>query len=98
MEAVKAYELEVELARLMELMRTLELKLTEAKEAEAFLRREGNRRFYRTLSGLLVEVTREEALEHVERLKMAYERELKKLRERRGGIEKELKKLKVPLV
>ncbi len=98
MEAVKAYELEVELAKLLELMRTLELKLAEAKEAEAFLRGGKNRRLYRIMSGLLVEVTREEALEHVERLKIAYERELKKLRERKEEVEKELKKLKAPLV
>ena len=98
MEAVKAYELEIELAKVLELMRALELKLAEAKEAEAFLRGEKNRRLYHTMSGLLVEVTREEALEHVEKLKLAYERELKKLRARKDEIKKELKKLKAPLV
>ncbi|ASJ04498.1 MULTISPECIES: prefoldin subunit [Thermococcus] len=93
MELVRAYEKELELQRLRELRASLELKLAEVNEAKKYLK-SGDRKLYRLLSGLLVEVSGEEAREHLESIEMAYRRELERLKRREGEILEELQELK----
>jgi prefoldin beta subunit len=93
MELVRAYERELELRRLRELRASLELKLAEVEEAKKYLE-SGDRKLYRLLSGLLVEVSGEEAREHLESIKMAYMRELERLKRREREILAELQDLK----
>ena len=95
METVKAYELQRELARLKELRRSLELKLGELDYAEGIIAAsKSERRIYRAFSDLLVEITKDEAIEHIERMRLAYKREIERLKEREKGIMAELAKLK----
>ena len=95
MEAVKAYELEVELAKIRELRRTIELKLGELDYAEGIITStKAERRIYRVFSDLLVEITRDEAVEHIERMRLAYKREIERLKEREKEIMEELAKLR----
>ena len=98
MEAVKAYELEVELARIRELRRAVELKMAELDYAEGIITSaKSERKIYRTFSDLLVEISKEEAIEHIERMRLAYKREIERLKKREKEIMEELAKLKAPL-
>ncbi|WP_297520168.1 prefoldin subunit [Thermococcus sp.] len=95
MEAVKAYELETELARIRELRKTVELKLGELDYAEGVITAsKADRRIYRAFSDLLVEISKGEAIEHIERMRLAYRREIERLRKREKEIIEELAKLK----
>jgi len=96
LEAVRAYELELELQRLRELRRGLEVRLRELENAEEFLSSGRERKFYRAFSDLLVEVTRDEAEEHVERTMRGFRREIERLKEREKEILEELAKLRAP--
>ncbi|AFL94221.1 hypothetical protein containing prefoldin beta-like domain [Thermococcus cleftensis] len=93
MELVRAYEKERELQRLRELRASLELKLAEVNEAKRYLK-SGDRKLYRLLSGLLVEVSGEEAREHLESIEMAYRRELERLKRREEEVLGELRDLR----
>ena len=97
MEAIKAYELEMELARVRELRRAVELKMRELNYAEEVLGAgKRDRGIYRIFSDLLVEITKEEALEHIERMRRAYKRESERLKKKEREIMEELSKLKAP--
>ena len=95
MEAVKAYELETELAKVRELRRTIELKMGELDYAEEIVTStDSGRRVYRSFSDLLVEISREEAIEHIGKMRLTYRREIERLKEREKDILKELAKLR----
>ncbi len=97
MEALKTYELETELAKIRELRRAVELKVGELDYAEGIITAtKAERRIYRAFSDLLVEITRDEAVEHIERMRLAYKREIERLREREREIMEELAKLRAP--
>jgi prefoldin beta subunit len=95
MEAVKAYELQLELQQIKNLRQSLELKLKELDYAEGIITAlKSERKIYRALGDLIVEVTKEEAMEHIERSRLVYKREIEKLRRREKEIMEELSKLK----
>jgi len=96
MELVKAYELELELQRLRELRQGLELRIKELEYAEGVITSRSERRIYRNFSDLLVEITKEEAIEHIERMRLALKREIERLRKREREIMEELAKLRAP--
>ncbi|MBP1910878.1 prefoldin subunit [Thermococcus stetteri] len=98
MEAVKAYELQIELQQVRSLRQSLELKLKELEYAEGIITSlKSERKLYRALGDLLVEITKEEALEHIERSRLVYKREIERLKKREKEIMEELSKLKAPL-
>ena len=95
MEAVRAYGLELELQRLRELRKGLELKIKELDYAEGIINStKADRKLYRAFSDLLVEVTRDEAIEHIERMRLAYRREIERLKEKEKEIMEKLAELK----
>jgi prefoldin beta subunit len=95
MEAVRAYELQLELQQIKNLRQSLELKLKELDYAEGIITAlKSERKIYRALGDLIVEVTKEEAMEHIERSRLVYKREIEKLRRREKEIMEELSKLK----
>ena len=95
METVKAYELQLELQQVRELRKTLELKMKELDYAEGIITgTKSGRRIYRSFSDLLVEITKEEAIEHIERTRLAYKREIERLREKEREIMEKLSKLR----
>jgi len=96
MELMKAYELELELQRLRELRQGLELRIKELEYAEGVITSKSERRIYRNFSDLLVEITKEEAIEHIERMRLALKREIERLRKREKEIMEELAKLRAP--
>jgi len=96
MELMKAYELELELQRLRELRQGLELRIKELEYAEGVITSRSERRIYRNFSDLLVEITKEEAIEHIERMRLALKREIERLRKREKEIMEELAKLRAP--
>ncbi|WP_297548021.1 prefoldin subunit [Thermococcus sp.] len=94
MEAVKAYELQLELRQIRELRKAIELKIKELEYAEGIITAtKSERKLYRAFSDLLVEITKDEAIEHIERMRLVYKRELEKLKEREKKIMEELSKL-----
>ncbi|WP_297465595.1 prefoldin subunit [Thermococcus sp.] len=95
MEAVRIYELETELARIRELRRAIELKMKELEYAEGIITAaKSERKLYRAFADLLVEITKDEAIEHIERMRLAYKREIERLREREKEIMEEIARLK----
>ncbi|WP_457751788.1 prefoldin subunit [Thermococcus sp.] len=96
MELVKTYELELELQRLRELRQGLEIRIKELEYAEGVITSRSERRIYRNFSDLLVEITKEEAIEHIERMRLALKREIERLRKREKEIMEELAKLRAP--
>ncbi|WP_297469683.1 prefoldin subunit [Thermococcus sp.] len=94
MEAVKAYELQLELRQIRELRKAIELKMKELEYAEGIITAaKSERKLYRAFSDLLVEITKDEAIEHIERMRLVYKRELEKLKEKEKEIMEELSKL-----
>jgi len=94
-EAVRAYELQLELQQVRELRKTLELKMKELDYAEGIITgTKSERKIYRSFSDLLVEITKEEAIEHIERTRLAYKREIERLREKEREIMEKLSKLR----
>lgn len=94
MEAVRTYDLNLQLRQVRELRRTLELKLGELNHAAALIRSgKGNRKLFRAFADVLVEVTREEALEHIERTGLLYKSEIERLKRKEKELIKELSKL-----
>jgi len=96
MELMRTYELELELQRLRELRQGLELRIKELEYAEGVITSSSERRIYRNFSDLLVEITKEEAIEHIERMRLALKREIERLRKREKEIMEELAKLRAP--
>ena len=95
MEAVRAYELQLELQQVRELRKTLELKMKELDYAERIITgTKSERKIYRSFSDLLVEITKEEAIEHIERTRLAYKREIERLREKEREIMEKLSKFR----
>ncbi|WP_457742972.1 prefoldin subunit [Thermococcus sp.] len=95
MEAVKAYDLELQLRQLRELRQALELKMKELEYAEGIITAtKSERKIYRAFSDLLVEVTKDEAIEHIERTRLVYKREIEKLKEKEKEIMKKLAELR----
>ncbi len=95
MEAVKAYDLNLQLRQVRELRKALELKLGELDRAEELIKSGGERRLFRAFSDVLVEVTREEAMEHIERTRLLYKSEMERLKKREKELMEELSKLRV---
>ncbi|WP_456365688.1 prefoldin subunit [Thermococcus sp.] len=93
MEAVKAYDLGLQLRRVKELRKALELKLGELDHAEELIKSGGERKLFRAFSDVLVEVTREEALEHIERTRLLYKSEIERLKMREKELTEGLSKL-----
>ncbi|WP_297479230.1 prefoldin subunit [Thermococcus sp.] len=94
MEAVKAYELQLELRQIRELRNAIELKMKELEYAEGIITAsKSERKLYRAFSDLLVEITKDEAMEHIERMRLVYKRELEKLKEKEKKIMEELSRL-----
>ncbi|WP_297063872.1 prefoldin subunit [Thermococcus sp.] len=94
MEAVKAYELQLELRQIRELRNAIELKMKELEYAEGIITAsKSERKLYRAFSDLLVEITKDEAIEHIERMRLVYKRELEKLKEKEKKIMEELSRL-----
>jgi len=97
MEAVKAYELQLELQQVRSLRQGLELKIRELEYAEGIITAlKAERRIYRAFNDLLVEISKEEAIEHIERSKLVYKREIERLKKREKEIMEELSRLKAP--
>lgn len=94
MEAVKAYELGLELRQLRELRRSLELKMKELEHAKSVIASETERKIYGVFSDLLVEITKDEAIEHIERMRLTYKREIERLRKKEKDIMEKLSKLR----
>ena len=95
METVERYQLELELRQLRELMKSLEIRLKELEYAESVIvASKSERKIFREFSDLLVEITKDEAIEHIERTRLVYKREIERLKERERKILKELAKLK----
>jgi len=93
-EAVKAYELELELRQIRELRKGIELKMKELEYAEGIITAtKAERKLYRAFADLLVEITKDEAIEHIERMRLAYKRELERLREKEKEIMEKLSRL-----
>jgi len=94
-EAVRAYELELELRQVRELRKAIELKMKELEYAEGLITAtKSERKIYRSFADLLVEVTKDEAIEHIESLRLAYRREIERLKQREKEIMEELVKLR----
>ncbi|WP_456369273.1 prefoldin subunit [Thermococcus sp.] len=94
MEAVKAYDLNLQLRQIRELRQALELKIKELEYAEGIITAtKSERKLYRAFSDLLVEITKDEAIEHIERMRLLYKSEIEKLRKREKEIMEELSKL-----
>jgi len=95
LEAVKAYELELELRQIRELRKAFELKMKELEYAESVITAaKSERKIYRAFSDLLVEVTKDEAIEHIERTRLVYKREIEKLKNKEKEIMEKLAKLR----
>jgi len=93
-EAVKAYDLNLQLRQIRELRQALELKIKELEYAEGIITAtKSERKLYRAFSDLLVEITKDEAIEHIERMRLLYKSEIEKLRKREKEIMEELSKL-----
>jgi prefoldin beta subunit len=98
MEAVRTYELQLELQQVRSLRQSLELKIRELDYAEGIVSSlKSERRIYRAFSDLLVEISKDEAIEHIERSRLVYKREIERLKKREKEIMEELSKLKAPL-
>jgi prefoldin beta subunit len=98
METIRAYELQLELQQIRTLRQSLELKMKELEYAEGIINSlKSERRIYRAFSDLLVEITKDEAIEHIERSRLVYKREIERLKKREKEIMEELSKLKAPL-
>ncbi|ASJ00519.1 prefoldin subunit [Thermococcus gorgonarius] len=96
MEAVKAYELNLQLRQVRELRQTLELKMKELDYAEGLISSsKAERKIFRAFSDIIVEVTKDEALEHIERMRLLYKSEIEKLRKKEKELMEELSKLRV---
>ncbi|WP_297487887.1 prefoldin subunit [Thermococcus sp.] len=95
MEAVKAYDLNLQLRQVRELRQALELKLGELDRAEELIKSGGGRRLFRAFSDIIVEVTKDEAIEHIERTRLLYKSEIERLRKREEELTEELSKLRV---
>lgn len=94
MEVIKAYELELELQKLKELRKSFELKLTGLEHAERIIMSNPKRRIYRDFSDLMVEITKDEALEHIESMRLVLRREIERLKKQEKEISEELAKLR----
>ncbi len=91
---MKAYELQLELRQIRELRNAIELKMKELEYAEGIITAsKSERKLYRAFSDLLVEITKDEAIEHIERMRLVYKRELEKLKEKEKKIMEELSRL-----
>ncbi len=95
MEAVKAYDLNLQFRQVRELRQALELKLGELDRAEELIKSGGGRRLFRAFSDIIVEVTKDEAIEHIERTRLLYKSEIERLRKREEELTEELSKLRV---
>jgi prefoldin beta subunit len=96
-QTLKTYELQLELQQIRSLRQSLELKMRELDYAEGIITSiKPERRIYRAFSDLLVEITKDEAIEHIERSRLVYKREIERLKKREKEIMEELSKLKAP--
>ncbi|WP_297506169.1 prefoldin subunit [Thermococcus sp.] len=95
MEAVKAYDLNLQLRQVRELRQALELRMKELDYAEGLISSsKAGRKIFRAFSDIIVEVTKDEAIEHIERMRLLYKSEIEKLRKKEKELMEELSKLR----
>jgi len=84
------YITELELKKLRQLMASIELKRAELEQAKDILSSSKWRTIFRSFPGLMIEITKEEAIDYIEKAIAGYERELSKLRKREKELLKKL--------
>ncbi len=91
-EIYKFLELKDKLKFLKDTLSKYEVKLAELSTAKEILNRK-NRSVYRLLGGLMLEVSREEAMDYIEKSENLFKTQIEKLREEISKLEREMGKV-----